>query len=155
MRKYLTKKGYEKLMKELRRLKNEEVPRLSREINEARALGDLSENAEYHAAKEDLTNVQKRIAQIQNTIGSVVIIDETQMSSDKVYLGALVEVEDATGERFEYTVVSEEEADPVEGRISSTSPIGSALIGKSVGDEVEFRVPAGLRKIKIVSIRRE
>ncbi len=155
MKKYLTKKGYEKLMAELRRLKNEEVPRLSREINEARALGDLSENAEYHAAKEDLTNVQKRIAQIQNTIGSSVIIDEKQMDSNKVYLGAVVEVEDESGERFEYTVVDAEEADPVEGRISSTSPIGAALMGKKAGDEVEFRAPAGMRKIRIVSIRRE
>ena len=155
MKNYLTKKGQNKLLEELRKLKNEMVPRLSREIAEARAQGDLSENAEYHAAKEELTNVQKRIAKIQNTLSSSFVIDEEKMSSDRVYLGATVEVQDLAGQIFEYTVVSVEEADPMEGRISSISPIGSALIGKAIGDEVSFQTPAGLRQVKISSIKRE
>ena len=154
MKKYLTKKGSDKLLKELRRMKNEMVPRLSREINEARAQGDLSENAEYHAAKEELTNVQKRIAGIENTLSSSLIIDEAKMAHDKVYLGATVTVEDPSGARAEYTVVSAAEADPMEGLISSVSPIGSALIGNTVGAEVSFSTPSGLKKVKVVSIKR-
>jgi len=155
VRNYLTKKGSEKLLKELRKLKNEMVPRLSGEINEARAHGDLSENAEYHAAKEELTNVQKRIARIENTLSSSLIIDEAKMAHDKVYLGATVTVEDSTGKRSEYTVVSAAEADPMDGLISSISPIGSALIGKSAGDEVSFDTPAGLKKVRVISIMRQ
>ncbi len=154
MKKYLTKKGSDKLLKELRRMKNEMVPRLSREINEARAQGDLSENAEYHAAKEELTNVQKRIAGIENILASSLVIDEAKMAHDKVYLGATVMVEDPSGERTEYTVVSADEADPMEGLISSVSPIGGALIGLTSGDEVSFSTPAGLKKVKVVSIKR-
>ncbi|MCD6423235.1 MAG: transcription elongation factor GreA, partial [Elusimicrobia bacterium] len=154
MRKYITKKGQEKLLKELRRLKEELVPKLSKEIEEARAQGDLSENAEYHAAKEQLTNVQKRIAKLQNTLASSLVIDEERMSSDKVYLGAKVVLEDKNGTKLEYTIVSPEEADPIEGLISSESPLGKAIIGRKVSDVVEFEAPQGLMELKIISITR-
>ncbi|MBA3065067.1 transcription elongation factor GreA, partial [bacterium] len=133
--KYITKKGQDKLLADLRRLKTESVPRLSKEINEAMAQGDLSENAEYHAAKEDLTNVQKRIAKLENALSASLVIDEKQMSSDKVYLGATVALRDSSGESSEYTVVSAEESDPSEGLISSVSPIGIALLGRAVGEK--------------------
>jgi len=155
MRKYLTKKGQNKLLAELRKLKNEITPRLSAEINEAMAQGDLSENAEYHAAKEELTNVQKRIAKIENALSSSFVIDEEKMSSNKVYIGAIVGVKDSSGDVSEYTIVSENEADPIEGRISSESPIGKALMGKIIGDKVSFQTPSGVRSVEIVSIRRE
>ncbi|PKM99902.1 MAG: transcription elongation factor GreA [Elusimicrobia bacterium HGW-Elusimicrobia-2] len=155
MAKYITKKGQDKLLTELRRLKTESVPRLSREINEALAQGDLSENAEYHSAKEDLTNVQKNIAKLENALNSAMVIDEKQMSSDKVYLGATIEVKDSSGDTDEYTVVSAEEADPVEGLLSSSSPIGRALLGRTVGEKVTFETPGGQRQVEIVSIRRE
>ena len=155
MRKYLTKKGQDKLLAELRRLKDEVTPRLSQEINEAIAQGDLSENAEYHAAKEELTNVQKRIAKLESDLSSSLVIEEEKMSADKVYLGAVVSVKDSSGEITEYTIVSEAEADPMEGRLSSDSPIGSALMGSAVGEKVSFQTPAGVREIEVVSIRRE
>ncbi len=155
MAKYITKKGQDKLLADLRRLKTESVPRLSREINEALAQGDLKENAEYHAAKEDLTHVQKRIAKLENALNSSRVIDEKKMSSDKVYMGATVGVKDSSGDTDEYTVVSAEEADPVEGLISSVSPIGSALLGRAVGEKVTFETPGGTRQVEIVSIRRE
>jgi transcription elongation factor GreA len=153
--KYITKKGQEKLLAELRRLKTESVPRLTKEINEALAQGDLSENAEYHSAKEDLTNVQKTIAKLENALNAAMVIDEERMSSDKVYLGATVGVKDSGGRTDEYTVVSAEEADPVEGLISSSSPIGRALLGRAVGEKVTFDTPGGQRQVEIVSIRRE
>ncbi|MBU3954879.1 transcription elongation factor GreA [bacterium] len=153
--KYITKKGQDKLLADLRRLKTESVPRLSKEINEAMAQGDLSENAEYHAAKEDLTNVQKRIAKLENALSASLVIDEKQMSSDKVYLGATVALRDSSGESSEYTVVSAEESDPSEGLISSVSPIGIALLGRAVGEKVTFETPGGTRQVEIVSIRRE
>ncbi len=155
MAKYITKKGQDKLLANLRRLKTVSVPRLSQEINEALAQGDLKENAEYHAAKEELTNVQKRIAKLENALSSSIVIDEKQMSSDKVYMGATVVLKDSAGDKDEYTVVSAEEADPVEGLISSVSPIGSALLGRAVGEKVTFETPSGTRQVEIVSIRRE
>ena len=155
MRKYLTKKGQDKLLAELRRLKDEVTPRLSQEINEAIAQGDLSENAEYHAAKEELTNVQKRIAKLESDLSSSLVIDEEKMSADKVYVGAVVSVKDSSGEITEYTIVSEAEADPMEGRLSSDSPIGSALMGRAVGEKISFQTPAGVREVEVVSIRRE
>jgi len=155
MRKYLTKKGQDKLLAELRRLKDEVTPRLSQEINEAIAQGDLSENAEYHAAKEELTNVQKRIAKLESDLSSSLVIDEEKMSADKVYVGAVVSVKDSSGEITEYTIVSEAEADPMEGRLSSDSPIGSALMGRAVGEKISFHTPAGVREVEVVSIRRE
>jgi len=155
MRKYITKKGQEKLLKELRRLKEQMVPKLSKEIEEARAQGDLSENAEYHAAKEQLMNVQKRIAKLENILASSLVIDEERMSSEKVYLGAKVVLEDKKGTKLEYTIVSPDEADPIEGLISSESPLGKAIIGKKVGDEVKFEAPQGLMELKIISITRQ
>jgi len=140
----ILKEGYEKLTAELKRLKIER-PLIVDAIEEARAHGDLSENAEYHAAKEQQGQNEATIADIEGKLSRAQIIDPTELSGDKVVFGATVTLLDEDDKPIRYQIVSETEADASKGRISYNSPIGRALIGRKVEEEVEVSVPAGDR----------
>ena len=152
---YLTKEGYAKIRGELVRLRSEERPVVIKAISKAREYGDLSENAEYHAAKERQMFLEKKIMDLQDKLTRSEIIDESQMPKDKAYLGASVTLEDQkTGKEIKYMLVSTDEADFEENKISTQSPIGSALLGKKVGEIAEIQVPAGTFSYKIMEISR-
>ncbi len=153
---YLTKEGRIKLEQELRRLKFEERPKIVAEIKRARELGDLSENAEYHAAKEAQGHLERKIAEVQEKLSRVRTVDTGQISSDKVYIFAKVKVKDLDrGEEIIYTVSPPEEADVDNDIISVKSPIGAGLLGKGVGDIAEIQVPIGLLRYQIIEIKRD
>lgn len=152
---YLTHEGYEKLRKELEYLKTVRRKELSKAIGEARSHGDISENAEYDAAKESQGLNEKKIAELEAKLASAQIIDNEQMSSDEVLIGANVKLKDLkSGQELEYMLVAEEEADYDQNKISVSSPVGSALVNHKVGDAVEINVPAGILKYKILKISR-
>lgn len=134
--------GYEKLTTDLKRLRDER-PMIVEAIEEARAHGDLSENAEYHAAKERQGQVEASISEIEDKIGRAQIIDPTTLSGDKIVFGATVTLMDENDKPVRYQLVGETEADAKAGRISYNSPLGRALIGRVVEDEVELTVPSG------------
>jgi transcription elongation factor GreA len=140
----MLQEGYEKLTTDLRRLK-EERPQIVDAIEEARAHGDLSENAEYHAAKERQGQIEASIADIEDKLSRAQIIDPKDLSGDKVVFGATVTLMDEDDKPVKYQIVGQTEADARTGRISYNSPIGRALIGRKVEDEVEVSVPAGDR----------
>lgn len=151
----LTREGRDKICKDLERLKGEKRREIAKALAEARAHGDLSENAEYDAAKEAQAMNEKKIAELEDTLMRAQLIDNSIISSDEALLGATVKVKDAsTGEEFDYMLVSEEESDFDSNKISSSSPVGSALLGHKVGDTVEVKVPAGVLKYEIISITR-
>ena len=148
----LTRDGYNKLLAELGCLKGEKRRQIARDLSEARALGDISENAEYDAAKEAQAHNEKRIAELENTLSSATII-ENIVSTGEVVLGAKVKVRDeASGEEFDYMLVSEAESDFDANKISAASPVGRALMGRKVGDVVEISVPRGAMAYKIVKL---
>ncbi len=150
----MTPRGYQMLQEELKRLKAEERPKIVKEIEEARAHGDLSENAEYHAAKERQGQIEGRIALLDDKLARAQVIDRAEQESDRVIFGTTVSLEDAeTGERMTYTIVGEDEADANEGLISVTSPVGRALLGKEPGDSVQVRVPKGTREFEVLEVR--
>lgn len=152
---YLSKTGHEKLMKELETLKTTKRRELSKAIGEARAHGDISENAEYDAAKEAQGLNEKRIAELENKLATAQIIDEDRMASDEILIGATARLKDLkSGEELEYTLVAEEEADYASGKISISSPVGSGLLNHKEGDTVEIRVPAGVLAYKVLKISR-
>jgi len=149
----VTKKGFEELEQELFNLKNVERPAVIEAIAEARAHGDLSENAEYSAAREKQSFIEGRIKQLGVIITTAQVIDPTQMSGDIVRFGATVLVVDEdTDEEKEYQVVGDYEADIDRNKISLSSPLAKALIGKEVGDEVEFKAPAGTKTFEILEV---
>jgi transcription elongation factor GreA len=154
-RKPLTSKGAERLRAELRRLKTEDRPRIIQAIAEARAHGDLSENAEYHAAREQQGFIEGRIKHIEHELAHSEIIDVGHLpASSRVVFGATVHLEDQDdGAEVVYQIVGEPEADVRSGQISITSPIARALVGKSVGDVVDVAVPGGSRALEIVAVR--
>ena len=154
-RKPLTQKGAEKLRLELRRLKTEERPRVIRAIAEARAHGDLSENAEYHAAREQQGFIEGRIREIDHELSHSEIIDVGSLTAgDRVVFGATVDLENQDdGSKMTFQIVGELEADARLSLISITSPIARALVGKSVGDVVDVTVPGGMRAFEIVAVR--
>jgi transcription elongation factor GreA len=154
-RKPLTLKGAEKLRLELRRLKTEDRPRIIQAIAEARAHGDLSENAEYHAAREQQGFIEGRIKHIDHELSHCEIIDVAHLpASGRVVFGATVDLEDQDdGSEVVFQIVGELEADVKLGFISITSPIARALVGKSEGDIVDVAVPGGARAFEIVSVR--
>lgn len=154
-RKPLTKKGSEKLRQDLRRLKTVDRPRVIQAIAEARAHGDLSENAEYHAAREQQGFIEGRIKSIEHALSHCEIIDVSVLpASTRVVFGATVELSDQDdGTEMRYQIVGEFEADARLGLISITSPIARALVGKSAGDVVEVAVPGGLKAYEIVTVR--
>ena len=136
--------GYEKLTADLKALRAER-PKIVDAIEEARAHGDLSENAEYHAAKERQGQVEAQIAEIEDRVSRAQIIDPSSLSGDKIVFGATVTVRDDGDKPQRYQIVGQTEADARQGRISYDSPMGRALIGKQVGEEVEVTVPSGDR----------
>ena len=146
----MTRSGLIRLKEELKRLKAVERPKIVKEIAEARAHGDLSENAEYHAAKEKQSHVEGRILQVEHWIASAEVIDVTKHAGDRVIFGATVTLSDSdSGDEVKYRIVGELEADLKAGKISVTSPIARALIGRSEGDEVTVRSPGGNRLFEI------
>src|SRR5882724_8414553 len=146
----LTPKGAQKLKEELARLK-EERPKISREIGVAREHGDLSENAEYHAAKERQGMCEARIKDIEDKLARAEVIDPAKLSGDRVSFGATVELSNIdTDESVTYQIVGAEESNVSEGLISISAPLARALIGKQVGDEVLVKLPAGERNYEIV-----
>lgn len=150
----MTVVGVEKLRQELQHLKTVERPRISNAIAEARALGDLKENAEYHAAREQQSFVEGRILEIESKLGSAQVIDVTQIeNSGKVIFGVTVTLTNITsGESIRYHVVGEDEANVDEKRISITSPLARALIGKYIGDVVEVQAPEGVIEYEIMEV---
>ncbi|UCD64761.1 MAG: transcription elongation factor GreA [Candidatus Zixiibacteriota bacterium] len=153
---YMSKEGILKLEAELKRLKFEERPKLVAEIKRAREMGDLSENAEYHAAKEAQVHLERRIAELHEKLTRARAIDTDKIADDKAYLFARVLVRDRDrGSEIEYTLAPPEEADVDNDVISVKSPIGAALLGKSEGDVVEIKVPAGILTYEIIRISRE
>ena len=151
----MTLKGAEALRAELKRLKSEARPNIIKAIAEARGHGDLSENAEYHAAREQQGFIEGRIKEIEHKLASAEVIDPARLPNNgKVVFGASVELEDqADGARVTYQVVGEDEADIRAGRISVTSPIARALVGKSEGEVVDVAAPGGTRSYEIVAVR--
>jgi len=151
----LTKKGAESLQAELQQLKTVERPRISQAIAEARAHGDLKENAEYHAAREQQSFAEGRIKDIEGKLSNANIIDVTTLDAGgKVVFGATVDLEDEdSGEQVTYQIVGEDEADIKHGLISVSSPIARALIGKEEGDVATVVAPAGERNLEIVEVR--
>lgn len=151
----LTREGYEKLKEELKYLKTVKRQEAIKALAEARAHGDLRENAEYESAKAVQHNLETRIAELQGNLMDVSIIDHDAIDKDKVYLGATVLLQDvAKGKELKYMLVSKEEADFKSGRISSDSPVGRQLLGKKVGDVVEMVIPAGKTVYKVLKIER-
>lgn len=152
---YLTKEGYESKQERLVQLKTVERPDVIRKIKEARAQGDLSENAEYDAAKELQGKIEGEIADLEALFQKAVIIDETNAPKDQVSFGSIVTVYDEEfDEEDVYTIVGSQEADPMNGRISNESPIGRALMNAKVGDTVQFETPGGTASLKIRKIER-
>ncbi len=151
----ITARGADALRVELRRLKSEDRPNVIKAIAEARAHGDLSENAEYHAAREQQGFIEGRIQELEGKLGSAEIIDVTQMqNTGKVIFGATIDLEDEdSGAKQTYQIVGEDEADIKAGRISVGSPIARALVGKSQGDSVEVTTPGGKRSYEIIAVR--
>jgi transcription elongation factor GreA len=151
----ITKRGAEKLKSELHRLKTVERPSVIAAISEARAQGDLSENAEYEAAKDRQGFVEGRILEVEGKLSAAQIIDPTAVDAGgRVVFGATVELEDEnTGDSVIYQIVGEDEADLKEGLINISSPIARALIGKEEGDTAEVQAPGGLRRYEVVAVR--
>lgn len=151
----MTEQGAEALRQELNELKTVARPRVIAAIAEARAHGDLKENAEYHAAREQQSFIEGRIKEIEAKLSNAQIIDVTAVNAGgKVVFGATVDVLDLeTDEEHSYQIVGEDEADIRHGKISITSPIARALIGKMEGDEVEIEVPGGRREFEILEVR--
>jgi transcription elongation factor GreA len=151
----VTLAGAERLRTELRRLKSEDRPNIIKAIAEARSHGDLSENAEYHAAREQQSFIEGRISEIEKRLANAEVIDVGRLQpSNRVVFGATVDLEDQDdGSHISYQIVGEDEADIRRGLISVGSPIARALVGKSKGDLIEVDVPAGRRNYEVIAIR--
>jgi transcription elongation factor GreA len=152
---YYTEEGLKKLKDELNHLKSHERASISRQIAEARDKGDLSENAEYDAAKDAQGMLELKISKLEEVISNARIIDETKLDMSKVLVLSKVKIKNVkTGQVMKYTLVSEDEADFKSGKISVSSPIGKGLLGKKVGDVAEIDVPSGAMKFEVVEISR-
>ncbi len=152
----LTKESYDALQEELKRLIREERPKVIQAIAEARGHGDLSENAEYDAAKNHQSFLEGRIQELQDKLARAYVVDLSNLKPDKVVFGATVTVYDtATEEESTFKIVGEDEADIKQGKISYTSPVGKALIGHRLDDTVRAKVPAGVKEYEIIDIRYE
>ena len=153
--KYYTEEGLKNLQEEVNQLISVERPKISQQIAEARDKGDLSENAEYDAAKEAQGLLELRISKLQTKLANARIIDESKMDSSKVYLLCNVTVKNLkNGATMKYAIVPEEESDLKQARISVESPIAKGLLGKEIGDKVEIKVPAGTVPFEIIDISR-
>jgi transcription elongation factor GreA len=152
----LTRESFEALQEELKRLIREERPRVINDIAEARGHGDLSENAEYDAAKHRQSFIEGRIAELQDKLARAHVVDLTGLKPDKVVFGSTVTLYDTgTEEEITYKIVGEDEADIKQGKISCTSPVGKALIGHRLDDSVKVKVPSGLKEYEIIDIKYE
>jgi transcription elongation factor GreA len=150
----MTPRGYAALKEELQRLKSVDRPANVKDIEEAIAHGDLSENAEYHAAKEKQAHIAGRMAMLDDRIARAQIIEMAGQTPDKIRFGATVRLSDVeTDDEVTYAIVGEEEADVKIGRISITSPVARALLNKEVGDEVRVKVPKGMKEFEVLEIR--
>ena len=149
----MTPEGYRRMEEELRRLRTVERPAVVRAIAQAREHGDLSENAEYHAARERQSFIEGRTAELEDKVARAEVIDPAQVSGDKVMFSAQVTVVDEESDReASYRIVGQDESDIAEGRLSIASPMARAMIGKSVGDQIEVDAPGGARYYEIVKI---
>jgi len=152
----MTKRGAELLKEELHRLKTVERPANSKAIGEARAHGDLSENAEYHAARERAGFIEGRISELEAKLANAQVIDPRLVDAGgRCVFGATVDVEDGDGGAFTWQIVGEDEADIKKGRISVSSPIARGLIGKEAGETVEVQTPGGKKRYEIIDVRYE
>lgn len=150
----MTAEGYQALDAELKRLKTVERPTVIQAIAEARSHGDLSENAEYHAAKERQAFIETRVAEIEDKIARAQVIDVSKLSGKQIKFGATVNlIDEDSGEKSKYKIVGEDESDVKAGKISITSPIARALIGKEEGDVVEVMAPGGAKSYEIVKVK--
>ena len=150
----MTKGGYETLLEEAKRLKTVERPAIVKAIEEARSHGDLSENAEYHAAREKQSFIEGRLAELEDKIARAEVIDVSQLSGKVIRFGATVTVADEdTDTESTYQIVGEDEADISAGRLSVTSPLAKALIGRQSGDSVDITTPGGAKGYEVVKVR--
>jgi transcription elongation factor GreA len=149
----MTKAGANAIKREIKRLKAVERPRIVQEISLARDHGDLSENAEFHAAKERQSHIEGRIQMLEDRLARAEIIDVSRLSGERVVFGATVKLEDVdSGQQVQYTIVGETEADLKKGRISITIPIARGLIGREAGDTVTIRTPGGEREYEVLEV---
>ncbi len=152
---YLTPEGYEKLKKELATLKGTKRKEIASQLEKARLLGDLSENAEYESAKQAQDVNEKRINELERKLATAKIIQNEAISADKAYVGAKVKLLDLDSkDQIEYMLVTEDEADFAKGKISISSPVGRAILGRKKGEIVTIKIPAGMLKYKITGISR-
>jgi transcription elongation factor GreA len=152
---YLTEEGLKKLQQELNHLKNVERPSISKQIAEARDKGDLSENAEYDAAKDAQGMLELKISKLEEELSNARILDESKIDASKVSVLSKVKLKNlGNNQVLNYTLVAEKEADLKSGKLSVTSPIGKGLLGKKIGEIAEIAVPSGTLKLEIVSISR-
>ncbi|MEL6256635.1 MAG: transcription elongation factor GreA [Bacteroidota bacterium] len=152
---YLTREGYDKLKAELDDLKGRGRTEIAKAIQKAREMGDLSENAEYDAAKDAQGLLEMKIAKLEGTIAGARILDESELNTDKAYILCTVKVKNLKMKKtFTYTLVAEEEADLKAGKISVKSPVGKGILGKEVGDLIEIDVPAGKLQFELLEISR-
>ncbi|MCF6214226.1 MAG: transcription elongation factor GreA [Flavobacteriaceae bacterium] len=152
---YYTVEGLKNLREELEQLEHVDRPRVTNDIAEARDKGDLSENAEYHAAKEEQSLLELKIAKLKQVLSSARLIDESQLDNSKILIHSKTKIKNtANGMAFNYTLVADSESDLSAGKISVNSPIGKGLLGKKVGEVAEITVPNGTMKFKIIDISR-
>jgi len=152
---YYSVEGLKKLKDELYQLEQVERPRVTQEIADARDKGDLSENAEYHAAKEEQSHLEFKIAKLKNVVSSARILDESQLDLSKILIHSVVKIKNTVNKmEFTYTLVADSESDVRNGKLSVNSPIGKGLLGKKVGEIAEIEVPNGIMKFEIVEISR-
>ena len=152
---YYTEEGLKKLLDELSHMKTVERPHISQQIADARDKGDLSENAEYHAAKEDQGLLEARIAKLEEVVASARVIDTSQVDNSRVYIHSRVLVRHTeNGSQREFTLVAESEADIKAGKISVGSPIGKGLLGKAIGEVAEIITPTGSTRFEVIKIER-
>ncbi len=152
----LTQAGYQALKDELENLKVVRRKEIAQKIKEAREQGDLSENAEYDAAKDEQRSIESRIEELENIMKNVEVVDETSMDKDRVNIGSTVKFYDVEfDEELEYKIVGSTESDILNGLISNESPLGRKLVGSRAGDEIEVESPEGLSKYKVISIHHE
>ncbi len=152
---YYSKEGLKNLREELEQLEHVERPRVTNAIAEARDKGDLSENAEYHAAKEEQSLLELKIAKLKQVLSTARLIDESQLDDSKILIHAKVKIKNQiNGMIFNYTLVADSESDLASGKISVNSPIGKGLLGKKVGEVAEISVPSGIMKFEIIEISR-
>lgn len=150
---YMTQEGYNKLLEQIKQMESVERPRISAQIAEARDKGDLSENAEYDAAKEAQGMLEMKIAQLKDTLSNARVIDESKISNDTIQILSKVKVKDTkSGRMMDYSLVSESEANIRQGKLAVSTPIGKALLGHKVGDVVEVTIPAGILHLEVLEI---